>query len=127
MSTHYDDQVYYSTGQIRALMPFVIEWVTNDSYTLPDDMDVFMVMDVSLGLLRLEPYHQALVFAYYSSNWSQENRASYIGAMLNEDEDLVRKRLSRAVRKIQEYLGGERPTRRVTDGTRAGRGPEDDL
>lgn len=119
MSSHYDDQVYYSPRQIRGLLPFVIEWITNPWYSLPQELDPFMVMDVAAGLVSLEPYHREVVGLYYSANWTEENRASYIGALFHEDEALVRTRLSRAVHKIQEYLGGPRPRTQVTRGTRA--------
>ena len=125
MSSHYDDQVYYSLRQIRGLLPFVIEWITNPWYSLPQELDPFMVMDISAGLQSLEPYLRATVGLYYSANWTQENRASYIGALFNEDEALVRVRLSRAVHKIQEFLGGSRPKTQSTAATEAPRGALD--
>jgi RNA polymerase sigma factor (sigma-70 family) len=113
-----EDMFFYSTGQLRDLLPLVFDY---DNWFLLGQTDdvggtkrdpaegndaLAQLADVTLGLGGLDKEDQELLVLLYRDGYTEQEMADYYEVPC----ETLRKRHYRALKRLQKRLGGPRPT-----------------
>jgi DNA-directed RNA polymerase specialized sigma24 family protein len=114
-----DDLYYYSTGQLRELLPLVMDresWtqagvvadmgkITGTSDPAHGNSRLAMICDVRSALEACSDQDKELLWTAFGLAVSEPEHALSMGIT----EDAVRMRIVRALKRLQQRLGGPRP------------------
>ena len=129
-----EDEAFYSTGLIAVLLPLYLDGGvsseppkgrqvnTHVSSSEESGEYLAMMLDIDTAMRRIPAYHRTILERYYtypqgSGGWTHEEIASALGIT----PTAARKRVSRALRAMQEVLGGASPWPRSGEAQERGR------